>query len=112
MGYDTDFAGKFDCYRAESPQLRGLLQTVYEGEKAALVPLADWLQEQGDPRGLQAARVAASKAPRMGPFWDLFALQPEHAAYLTAFSDTRRMKRAAKKVEMFPDPVRLAAGLS
>jgi hypothetical protein len=111
MGYHTDFAGKFDCYRAEGPQLRGFLQTVCEGERAALGPLADWLLEQGDPRGPQVARVAASKAPRMGPFWDLFALKSEHSAYLTVFSSTRRMRRDAKEVEKFPDPVRLAAGL-
>jgi hypothetical protein len=111
MGYDTSFAGKFDCYRAERPQLRGFLQTVYEGERAALVPLADCMLEQGDPRGPQVARVAASKVPRMGPFWNLFALKPEHAAYLTAFSNTRRMKRDAREAEKFPDPVRLAAGL-
>jgi hypothetical protein len=111
MGYHTDFAGKFDCYRAEGPELRGFLQTVYEEERAALGPLADWLLEQGDPRGPRVARFAAAKAPRMSQFWSLFALKPEHAAYLTAFSSTRRMKRDARKAEEFPDPVRLAAGL-
>lgn len=38
-------------------------------------------------------------------------LKPEHAAYLKAFSDTRRMKRDAAKAEKLPDPVRVAAGL-
>jgi hypothetical protein len=47
----------------------------------------------------------------MSRVWKLFALKPEHAAYLTAFNESRRMKRDAKIVEGFPDPVRLAAGL-
>src|SRR5262249_47937276 len=51
------------------------------------------------------------KAPQMSGFWDLFALKPEHAAYLAAFRDTRRMKRSAWKAEKLTDPVRLAAGL-
>lgn len=38
-------------------------------------------------------------------------LSPEHAAYLTAFSRTRRMSRDADKAALLPDPVRLAAGL-
>jgi hypothetical protein len=38
-------------------------------------------------------------------------LTPEHAAYLTKFSETRRMKRDAAKAEALPDPVRLAAEL-
>jgi len=38
-------------------------------------------------------------------------LKAEHAAYLHAFSDTRRMKRDAKIAETLPDPVRKAAGL-
>jgi hypothetical protein len=111
MGYHTDFTGKFHCFRAESPELRGFLQAVYNGEHSALAPLADWLLERGDPRGPQVARFAASKAPRMGKFWDLFALKPEQAAYLTAFSETRRMERDAAIAEGFSDPMRLAAGL-
>jgi hypothetical protein len=111
MGYHTDFAGQFDCYRAEGPELRGFLQTIYEEGPAAVGPLADWLLEHDDPRGPRVVRLAASKAPRMSRFWDLFALKPEHAAYLTAFSNTRRMKRSAWKAEKLPDPVRLAAGL-
>jgi hypothetical protein len=111
MGYHTDFTGKFDCYRAEGPELRGFLQTVYEEGPSTLGPLADWLQERDDPRGRQVARFARSKAPRMSQCWSLFAIKPEHAAYLTAFSNTRRMKRDAKEAEKFPDPVRLAVGL-
>lgn len=38
-------------------------------------------------------------------------LTPEHAAYLTAFSQTRRMKRDEHKASKLPDPVRLAVGL-
>lgn len=37
-------------------------------------------------------------------------LTPEHAAYLRAFSKTRRMKRS-RKAEALPDPVRIAAEL-
>lgn len=38
-------------------------------------------------------------------------LAPEHAAYLRAFAETRRMKRDASVTEERPDPVRVAAGL-
>lgn len=38
-------------------------------------------------------------------------LTEEHAAYLTAFSDTRRMKRSAERAAAMPDPVRAAVGL-
>lgn len=38
-------------------------------------------------------------------------LTPEHAAYLRAFNETRRMKRDAKIAESFSDPVRTAVGL-
>jgi hypothetical protein len=38
-------------------------------------------------------------------------LTPEHAAYLTKFNETRRMKRDAAKAELLPDLVRLAVGL-
>lgn len=36
-------------------------------------------------------------------------LKPEHAAYLRAFSETRRMKRNPRITETFPDPLREAA---
>ncbi len=38
-------------------------------------------------------------------------LAPEHAAYLNAFSGTRRMGRKADVAATMPDPVRVAAGL-
>lgn len=38
-------------------------------------------------------------------------LTPEHAAYIEAFNQSRRMKRDAKRAEELPDPVRIAAGL-
>lgn len=38
-------------------------------------------------------------------------LSPEHIAYLTAFSDTRRMRRDANKASIIPDPIREQAGL-
>ena len=38
-------------------------------------------------------------------------LKPEHRAYLTAFSASRRMKRSVEVVATLPDPIREAAGL-
>jgi len=38
-------------------------------------------------------------------------LTEDHAAYLKAFAETRRMKRDAGKTALRPDPVRVAAGL-
>jgi hypothetical protein len=38
-------------------------------------------------------------------------LAPEHAAYLRAFNNTRRMKRNPTIAETLPDPVRVAASL-
>ena len=38
-------------------------------------------------------------------------MKPEHREYIKLLSGTRRMKRASKKAETLPDPVRLAAGL-
>jgi hypothetical protein len=38
-------------------------------------------------------------------------LSPEHSAYLTAFAETRRMKRDAEKTSLRPDPLRLAVNL-
>ncbi len=38
-------------------------------------------------------------------------LKAEHAAYLRAFAETRRMGRDAKIAETLPDPLRKAAGL-
>lgn len=38
-------------------------------------------------------------------------LLPEHAAYLEAFSNTRRMKRDAKKASLIPDGVRALTSL-
>lgn len=38
-------------------------------------------------------------------------LRPEHAAYLRAFAETRRMKRNPDKASAMPDPRREAVGL-
>lgn len=38
-------------------------------------------------------------------------LTKEHADYLRAFAETRRMKRDAAKAELLPDAIRIAAGL-
>lgn len=39
-------------------------------------------------------------------------LLPEHIAYLTKFSETRRMKRNPDEAEKLPDPLRQAVGLA
>lgn len=38
-------------------------------------------------------------------------LKPEHKEYLTAFANTRRVKRDEDKAALLPDPIRVAAGL-
>lgn len=47
-----------------------------------------------------------------GSFTVTPALKPEHAEYLRAFSETRRMKRDSVLCERMPDPIREAAGLA
>ena len=42
----------------------------------------------------------AASAEDVLAFWRLFGLKPEHAAYLTQFSRTRRMKRAPAKAAL------------
>jgi len=44
-------------------------------------------------------------------FWYHFRLKPEHASYLNAFAETRRMRRDPAKAGQLPDPHRLAVGL-
>jgi hypothetical protein len=72
---------------------------------------ADWLIDQGDPRGDQVSRWLAAGAADAHVFWRPFGLTPEHAAYLKKFAETRRMKRDARKVQSLPDPIREAVGL-
>jgi hypothetical protein len=110
VGYTTDFEGSFRCYRPESPKVGSFLKAVLDGDRAAIFALADWLTDQGDPRGAKIAalrRVTVESAE----FWRLFGLRPEHAAYLRKFNETRRMKRSVAKAKLLPDPVREAAGL-
>lgn len=38
-------------------------------------------------------------------------LEPHHAAYLRAFSETRRMKRDVSQIALVPDRLRVAVGL-
>jgi hypothetical protein len=111
MGYTTTFQGRFYCYRPESEQLGAFLKAVREGDQAALAPLADWLGDQGDARGEAVARLSAAPEGGLDELWRLFALRPEHAAYLLAFRETRRMKRDPAKAAALHDPVREAAGL-
>jgi uncharacterized protein (TIGR02996 family) len=112
VGYSTDFEGHFDCYRVESPAIGTFLKAVYEGERTVMGVFADWLTEQGDPRGEQLATLRSGAPEDTVAFWQLFGLRPAHAAYLTAFNETRRMKRDPAKAALLPDPVRLAVGLS
>ncbi|MGL4551555.1 MAG: hypothetical protein ACRC33_10240, partial [Gemmataceae bacterium] len=88
----------------EGPLAAEFLRAIQAGDEAARRALIDWLQEQGDPRGEQAARDPA-KLP------SLFGLRPEHAAYLRQFSATRRMKRDPGRAAGMPDPARAGAGL-
>src|SRR5262245_922268 len=111
MGYTTEFEGRFDSYRAESPVEAAFLKAIYEGDSAVLGVFADWLMEQGDPRGEQVARLRSEAAGGTNAFWRLFGLKPEHAAYLRQFNETRRMRRDPAKAAFIPDPVREAAGL-
>jgi hypothetical protein len=111
MGYHTDFKGGFDCFRAENKELRAFLSDIREGNHAALAVLGDWLSEHGDPRGDKIAKIVARKTENLSKFWQMFGLKPEHAAYLKQFAHTRRMRRDAKKLKEFPDPLREAAGL-
>ena len=111
MGYDTSFKGRFSCYRADNKQMRAFLQAVYDEDRAALAALADWLIDQGDPRGEQLAGLVAKKAKSLAKVWPPFAMKPEYAAYLKQFCATRRMKRDPKKAEKRRDPIRIAAGL-
>jgi uncharacterized protein (TIGR02996 family) len=112
VGYSTDFAGQFDCYRVESTEMGTFLRAVYEGDYTVVGVFADWLTERGDPRGEQLARVRIVTPEDKLAFWRFFGLRFEHAAYLTAFNETRRMKRDPAKAALLPDPVRLAVGLS
>src|SRR5262249_10641512 len=111
MGYTTEFVGQFDCYHVENPQIGAFLKSVYNGERSSMAGLADWLTERGDPRGAKIAEIM-SKTPRdMTQFWRLFPLKPRHAAYLNAFSNTRRMTRDPARAMRLPDPVREAVEL-
>jgi hypothetical protein len=74
-------------------------------------PLADYLLDQGDARGEEAARLNRNAADNLPAFWRLFGLEQRYADYLKKFSRTRRMKRDARKARKMPDPIRVAAGL-
>jgi hypothetical protein len=111
MGYTTEFQGEFACRRRESAQIAMFLNAIHEGDRTALSPLADWLIDLGDPRG-EAVSLLATKAPtKLKLLWGLFGLRPEHAAYLHAFRESRRMKRDARKAKLLYDPIREAVGL-
>ncbi len=116
MGYTTTFEGQFDCYRIESEMAGQFLKAIYldDNAAAALAAFADWLTDQGDPRGEQVAKLCGKIAVGPGEgvaFWRLFGLTPEHAAYLKQFNDTRRMRRDPAKARLLSDPIRIAVGL-
>jgi uncharacterized protein (TIGR02996 family) len=111
MGYTTTFRGWFDCYRVEGPVFAEFLKAIYRGDQTALRAFADWLIDQGDPRGEKVSRRAARWNNATPAFWRLFGLRPEHAAYLMTFSRTRRVRRDPAKAARLPDPVREAVGL-
>jgi len=111
VGYTTTFDGQFDCYRVESGMAGQFLKAIYldDNANAALAAFADWLTDQGDPRGEQVASLCGDFD--VGSFWRLFGLTPEHAAYLKQFNCTRRMRRDPAKVLLLSDPIRAAVGL-
>jgi len=111
MGYTTTFEGRFHCYRPESKELGVFLQAIREGDRVALAALGDWLLEHDDPRGEVVAGLSRGPEGNLAELWRLFGLMPEHVAYLTAFSQTRRMRRDPAKAQQQPDPIRDAAGL-
>lgn len=109
MGYTTTFQGQFHCYRVESAMAGQFLKAIYNEEPAALAAFADWLTDQGDPRGSVVAALVATDD--RAAFWRLFALSPEQVAYLHRFGSTRRMKLDADVAATLDDPERLAVGL-
>jgi hypothetical protein len=111
MGYTTEFTGAFSCYHPENETVGAFLKAIREGDRAAVAALGDWLLDRPDPRGEAVARVATEDNGRLESLWPHFGLRPEHAAYLRAFNQTRRVKRDPEKAKLLPDPVRQAAGL-
>jgi hypothetical protein len=111
MGYTTEFQGQFECRRVESPEIEAFLKAIREGDRKAIPPLADWLQDHGDPRGQVLADLVRTPLDSLERFWPLFGLKPAHAAYLLKFSETRRMARDPDRAAKMPDPLREAVGL-
>jgi hypothetical protein len=111
VGYTTDFEGQFHCYHPEGAELRVFLEAIRQGDHASMGPLGDWLLDRGDPRGEKVAHFSKGPVKNRTAFWSLFGLKEEHARYLEAFSDTRRMRRDESKAKLLPDPVREAVGL-
>ncbi len=110
MGYSTEFVGQFDCYHPENKQIGAFLSAIRDGDRAAMAALADWLSEQGDPRGDRIAGLV-NRSVELSVFWQLFGLKTEHAAYLNKFSETRRMRRDPEPLKQFLDPLREAVDL-
>jgi hypothetical protein len=106
MGYTTDFEGEFRCRRNVAPAIAAFL-TEIEPDSRSIPVFADWLEDQQDER---AQRVRQCKSfPQVHAIFH--ALAPEHAAYLRAFNETRRMARDSAIAATLPDPVREGAGL-
>jgi hypothetical protein len=111
MGYRTQFEGEFACSRDGNHHIGVFLNAIREGDRTALAPLADWLTDHGDARGEAVARLAKKPPKKLKALWSLFGLRPEHAAYLRAFANTRRIRRDARRAKYLPDPLRHAVGL-
>ncbi len=111
MGYSTGFVGQFDCYHPENEQIGAFWMQSGAGDLAAVAALADWLSEQGDPRGARIADMMVNSTLDMSVFWYQFRINSEHAAYLKQFGQTRRMRRDPNILKQFFDPVREAVGL-
>src|SRR5262249_5707446 len=104
MGYTTEFEGEFACYHPENETVGAVLKARRHGDLAALAPLADWLLDHDDPRGEAVAKLAKKSPKSLRPLWRLFGLKRAHAKYLSAFCETRRVKRDAGKAKLIPDP--------
>src|SRR5437870_69250 len=103
MGYTTAFEGKFACSHAANKVIGEFLKAVEAGDRTAVPVFADWLTDHDDPRGEQVKELLDQSPDDMAAFWRLFGLKPEHAAFLTKFNRTRRMKRDARKAALLPD---------
>src|SRR5205085_8197663 len=105
MGYTTTFEGQFTISREQPEKIRAFLSAIEE-RPAEIGVFADWLDDEGDTRAV--AVRACTTYPEVRRIFH--RLSKEHAAYLRAFAQTRRMRRGPQ-CGALPDPVREAVGL-